>query len=89
MAILMLTGVAGKCTLKDAEYIKFSWGWGTHWDPLTKACLHAAYYHKNFSTFCFKEAENLLQLLVFLQQKTAEENAHIKELKTYLLQQVC
>ena len=38
-----------------------------------------------------KEAENLQQLLVFLQQKTVEENAHIMELKKYhlQLQQVC
>jgi len=34
------------------------------------------------------EAENLEQILVFLQQKTAnfKENAHIKELKKYHLQ---
>jgi len=30
-----------------------------------------------------QEAENLQQLLVFLKQKTEEENAHIKELKKY------
>jgi len=36
-------------------------------------------------------AENLQQLLVLLQQKTVEQNAHIKELKKYhvWLQQVC
>ena len=28
---------------------------------------------------CMKEAENLQQLLVFVQQKTEEENAHIKD----------
>jgi len=33
-----------------------------------------------------KEAENLQQLLVFLQQKTVEEDAHIKELNKYHLQ---
>ena len=40
---------------------------------------------------CLKEVENLQWLLVFLQQKTAKENAHIKELKKYhlQLQQVC
>ena len=32
---------------------------------------------------CLEEAENLQQLLVFLQQKTVEENAYIKELKKY------
>ena len=36
---------------------------------------------------CLKEVENLQQLLVFLQQKTVEENAHIMELKKYHLQQ--
>jgi len=30
---------------------------------------------------CLKEVDNLQQLLVFLQQKAAEETAHIKELK--------
>ena len=30
---------------------------------------------------CLKEVENLQQLLVFLQQKKVEENAHIMELK--------
>ena len=42
-------------------------------------------------TPCLKEAKSLQQLLVFLQQKTAKENAHIKELKKYhlQLQQVC
>ena len=36
-------------------------------------------------------SKNLRQLLVFLQQKTAEERAHIQELKKYhlQLQQVC
>ena len=40
---------------------------------------------------CLKEVENLQQLLVFLQQKTVEEDAHIKELNKYhlQLQQVC
>ena len=33
----------------------------------------------------FQEAENLQQLLVFLQLKTAEENAQMKELKKYYL----
>ena len=28
---------------------------------------------------CMKEAENLQQLLVFVQQKTEEENAHIED----------
>jgi len=39
---------------------------------------------------CLKEVGNLQQLLVFLygQQKTAAENAHIKELNLQL-QQVC
>jgi len=42
-------------------------------------------------TPCLKEVDNLQQLLVFLQQKAAEETARIKELKKYhlQLQQVC
>jgi len=48
-------------------------------------------FSSNRSLPCLKEAENLQQLLVFLQHKTVEENAHIIELKKYhlQLQQVC
>jgi len=38
---------------------------------------------------CLKKAENLQQLLVFLQQKTVEENVHIKELKYHFIYSRC
>ena len=40
---------------------------------------------------CLSEVKNLQQLLAFIQQKRAKENAHIMELKKYhlQLQQVC
>ena len=34
-------------------------------------------------TPCLKKLENIQQLLIFIQQKTAEDNARIKELKKY------